>query len=61
MINGVIPTVEGTRLVFVLKEIRCTREAIDAAEAVVIANAPPPPPPPTTINILTVPSSVMRT
>lgn len=33
MINGVIPTSEGTRLVFVLKEIRCTREAIDAADA----------------------------
>lgn len=33
MINGVISTAEGTRLVFVLKEIRCTREAVDAAEA----------------------------
>jgi hypothetical protein len=33
MINGVISTSEGTRLVFVLKEIRCTRVAVDAADA----------------------------
>jgi hypothetical protein len=39
MINGVISTAEGTRLVFVLKEIRCTREAIDAAEAAAAAVA----------------------
>jgi len=39
MINGVISTTEGTRLVFVLKEIRCTREAVDAAEAAAKAAA----------------------
>ena len=39
MINGAISTSEGTRLVFVLKEIRCTREALAAADAVALAEA----------------------
>ena len=43
-------------MIFMLKEIRCTREAIDAAEATAIANAPRPPPLSPVVNILTVPS-----
>ena len=39
MINGVLPTSEGTRLVFVLKEIRCTWESLDAANAAALAEA----------------------
>ena len=38
-------------------ENRCTREAIDAAEAVALANAPPPPPARIgTVNIISVPA-----
>ena len=39
VINGKLDPVEGTRLVFMLKEIRCTLEAVATAAAA----APPPP------------------
>jgi hypothetical protein len=58
VVNGILTPGEGAQMIFMLKEIRCTKEAIDAAEATALANAPKPPPPPTTINVLTVPSGV---
>ena len=39
VVNGKLDPVEGTRLVFMLKEIRCTLEAVATAAAA----APPPP------------------
>ena len=39
-----------------LREQRCTREAINAEAILEAANAPPPPPGDTVINIVTIPS-----
>ena len=39
-----------------LRERRCTQEAINAEAALAIANAPPPPPGDFHLNILTIPS-----
>jgi hypothetical protein len=40
-----------------LRERRCTQEAINAEVALAIANAPPPPPGNTVINVLSIPSN----
>jgi hypothetical protein len=56
-INGMISTADGARLTYQLREMRCTRESINAEAIQAAVNAPkPPPPPPTTVNILTIPS-----
>ena len=54
-INGLISTADGARLTFMLRERRCTQEAINAEAALAIANAPPPPPGDFHLNILTIP------
>ena len=56
VVNGILTPGEGAQMIFMLKEIRCTKEAIDAAEATALANAPKPPPAPVTVNVLSVPS-----
>jgi hypothetical protein len=54
-INGIISTTDGARLMFMLRERRCTQEAIDAQVAAAAA-ALPPPPSTVRISIGTVPS-----
>ena len=54
-INGLISTADGARLTFMLRERRCTQEAINAEAALAIANAPPPPPAKINVSIVTVP------
>jgi hypothetical protein len=56
MVNSVITLNEGVKLVFVLREIRSSLEALNAETAAAIAYAPKPAPPAVKINILTVPS-----
>jgi hypothetical protein len=54
-INGLISTADGARLTFMLRERRCTQEAINAEAARAIANTPPPPPAKIDVSIVTVP------
>jgi hypothetical protein len=55
-INGQISTSDAARLAYQLKEIRCTREAINAEIALAKANEPPPPPGDTHISIVAIPA-----
>jgi hypothetical protein len=56
VINGKLPSCEGTRLVFILREIRCAIEA-EIAQAAIIAAAIPPQPTQVTISIVSVPTN----
>ena len=56
VINGKLPSSEGTRLVFILREIRCAIEA-EIAQAAIIAAAIPPQPTRVTFSIVSVPTN----
>jgi hypothetical protein len=57
MLNSVITLNEGVKLVFVLREIRSSLEALAAQDAAIAANTPKAPPPPVKINIYSVPTN----
>jgi hypothetical protein len=56
MVNSVITLNEGIKLVYVLREIRSSLEALNVETAAAVTNAPVQPPAPLQINIVTVPS-----